>query len=341
MVPNDLKALPNHNGLCVKLDGFGKAVPIPAAAVFATNFTNGLVTRLVLGEYVRSWRERGVSLPTNILDLSIDARSFDTGQLDAYVQIGSYKDKDKLKQFDKALSELLQKVSLQSGGMLWGWQAGTQLDRFRDSQADKAKLTAVWALLKNRYSVRQLGEIVGYTLNYLLAYSQVQAMLKAKGIKKGPDAESLVVQGIGNASAVADNMALVSSFQDALLAELQAASAASGPGQVASVERARQFLQGFDRGSFDASDHFFYVVFREGYEVGYNDGFKTGYSKGYAAGYHDGFSAGYNDAWAKANEVMGQLRDGIGGGSGGGVIDKILDGVGKVTPVIMTILSLF
>src|SRR5262249_10881236 len=56
------EAIPNRQGLCVVLDGFGTRVPVRAAEALASHFAHGLVTRLVLGEYVKSWHRAGANL---------------------------------------------------------------------------------------------------------------------------------------------------------------------------------------------------------------------------------------------------------------------------------------
>jgi hypothetical protein len=346
-VPGDFERL-GKKGICVVLDGLGTNVPIPAAEIFASYFAHGLVTRLVLGEYVKAWKNQGANLSLARLDFAKGTRpTRDIDVSSAYEEWSNYVDREKdVFDVDKGLSRLLIEENLQAAGILWGWKAAGELDELKGN--DRKAWKAAWRLVKSRFSAEQMGELTAYTLNYLIGYVKV-ATLRAK-LASAANAEPInknfvrdlptILTNLSQEANVKEAKDLLTLMHDAFLLEFHALTIDNR----LSDDRKKKllgwsfaFIRGFQAGSVKAFDDVFNDVFHEGYRVGYQDGFRDGYAKGYADGYRDGYAVGYKDAWAEANVIINQLKAELEQEQSGGLLGflgKALGVAGSVVGII-------
>jgi hypothetical protein len=159
--------------ICITLDGLLQDVPIEASEVYASNFANGLVTRLMLDEFLQHWAKMGAKVESSDLDIFVPA--YGRVDLSVFSMFSGYDANKPLTHLD----DLLKDNSLQAAGILWGWQAGSSLSGLRGD--DSKYRAAVWKLIKTRYSPEQIGTMAGYTLSYVIAYAQTQKARQEAG----------------------------------------------------------------------------------------------------------------------------------------------------------------
>jgi hypothetical protein len=326
--PADLKDLNRQQGMCVELnDGNQSCVPVMAATVFATGFANGFVTRLVLGEYLRAWEARGHggAIQTKQLDSMLSGLLNDRKMSADFVKRAAYLDGKGNLTFEPRMRSLIESNSVHAAGIIRGWTAASEVDALHGNCAcdkvyadggDSKYLKASWALVKSRFSTRQLGETTGYTLNYLLGYIKAQnARIVAKGGGAGAKWEpgALLDALAEDSPSATEAKEFLSLFSEALLTEyagLLVNKKISDSDQLLRIQRHyHAFLSGFNAGCLKASDDVFREVFTAGYVIGYNDGFLDGYARGYADGRRDGYLEGQKKAWEDANKVIMDLSD--------------------------------
>lgn len=354
-VPLELQNLSDKNGMCVRLDGFGDPLPIPAAEFFCANFHSGFVTRLVLGEYVRAWNKAGAQIDINSFNFALLAAKKQPIPV-AFSKLESYqtaqKNGPKVETFDAGLEKLMTENDLASTGILWGWKAASELEAMRDKPEDQKYFQAAWRLVRNRFSPRQMGEISAFTMHYLLGFVKVAHMRGTNPKEANPQRDmSLILSRLAGDKDAADTKSLIALFHDAFLAEFYAITINPHlkPENKEKLLRAYfDFIRGWESGSLQAGDELFRRSFQLGYDFGFSDGFKDGYTRGYAAGCRDGYATGYKDAWSEANKVIDQLRRELAQAKeahqGSGILGFIRDvasTVGQVVPVISAIIGLF
>jgi hypothetical protein len=327
IVPPELQVLPNSDGMCVALDGFGgPPVPIPAAEMFSASFANGFVTRLVLGEYIRAWDAHGSKFSQDDLNFPIGMGSLPIPT--AFSQIASYQVIHVI--FGQAagppeynlrtgLSRLLQDNSLQAAGLLWGWKAASELDQFRNN-GDPQYYNAAFKLVRSRFSTEQIGEMTAYSLSYLIGYSKMavirQVELATGGRRGARGGQISAVQGFargargGPISAVqgAADQNAISAQNNAILNRIT---------QDRNADEAKQLLSSFyiaflsefsalaENSRLDPTDKQALLAasfaFLRGFQKGetdaadrvFQDVFTLAYGIGYKDGFQDGFTQGY------------------------------------------------
>ena len=291
------------NAIFVRLDAFDNGlVPIQVADQIEANFLNGLVTRLLLGQYERALKlssnqvsfAQGVPVPSLPKEYNLPA-SYATGTYDDAVQL------------------LLLNQPVQPMGIYLGWEAGEELDNL--SGGDEAFRDDVLQLLKNRFTPAQFGEMTSYTLNFLVGYvkcARIQAIAANPATANAANINiNDIFKSLSNDEEVISAKALLSGFHRAIMGEFYALSlnpTLSGPQRERMLASEAAFLNGFQAGTVSAADQVFRDVFALGYGYGYKDGFRDGYAQGYAAGWRDGYAAGYAKAWKEAQVVIDRLQ---------------------------------
>lgn len=360
-VPTELQGLSNRSGMCIRLDGFGDPLPLPAAEYFCAHFHNGFVSRLVIGEYVRAWNKAGAKI--DIDGLNFASKALKQPISPAFTLLASYQTKtgDKTDEtFDKGLERLMAENDLASRGILWGWKAAGELDAMRDKPGDQRYFQAAWKLVRNRFSPRQMGEITAYTMHFTLGFAKVATVRATIPTEDKPIPDvSVILNKLAGEQDVVAAKSLLASLHDAFLAEFYAITINPNlkPADKEPILSAYfDFIRGWESGSLQAGDEMFKRSFQLGFTFGFRDGFKDGYTRGYAAGYRDGNATGYKEAWGEANKVIDQLKSELAttqqkleqaiaerGKSGGilGFIEDVAETASKVFPVIVSIVGLF
>ncbi len=353
--PGALVALPAFsvdpgNAIFVRLEGFGNLVPIPVAEVVEASFVNGLVTRLLLGEYQRMWKKN--------LNLSFATNSaFNAIIGDAFVQPANYSAPNPA-EFSAAVKSILANNPVQPVSLLYGWKAGDDLDALVGT--DVKYREAVWKLLGSRFSIQDMGRMVAFTLTYLSGYSKNQRIV---AIINGGTADA-----VKDPTKILDNLAsdpnittaknMMSGFIQNIIAEMYVISRNT---TMEAGERDKLvglyygFIKGLTSGASDAADQVYLDVFKLAYGLGYQTGFRDGYAEGYAAGYKDGYAVGYKNAWAEANKTitalqgqvsdlqnqLSQARQPGGGGDFWDTVSHIGSAIGTAVGTIGGIIGLF
>jgi hypothetical protein len=318
----------------VLLDGFAKQVPIPVADSVTANFINGLVTRLILGEYARAWKD-GTTISAG--DLSFAKYVMTPGFPDMN-NASSYPANVK---FEADLATLLQNNPVQPAGLLWGWKAGDELDALVGT--DDAKYRAdVWRLVKSRFTSADMGRMVAFTLSYLTGFIKNERIVSIAASSPQPLDKlntTQIFDKLSTDTGVDFARLLLSQFHSSLIAEFYALSQNDKlPSEVKqdSLARVAGLIRGFESGSIAAADQVYIDVFQLAYGLGYKDGFRDGYAQGYAAGYRDGYAAGYAQAWKEANVVIQKLQRELDNAKSQ---NSFWNAVGAVASVVGTVLA--
>lgn len=284
-------------GICVRIDGLGYLVPAPAAEIFAIHFVNGFVTRYVLGE-IRGSLPKGVNAPN--LDFIVPSSGNEPKIPADFVLKSSYKDGA----FLESLSGLLEKHSLQSIGLIYGWKAASQLFDSREAKYQQAAKK----LLLNRFDTVDLGRITGYTLDYLSTFAYIASLRNAAA--GGPGApltnEADIVAKYKSDTRVGSLKRLGDTVNDFFAAAQHqlARSDEKNDLRPACADAYFKFTTGFAQGRSDTTPIIFAKIYKTGYVIGYDVGFREGYDKGYK----DGYAIGYAKAWDEANRVIADLQ---------------------------------
>jgi len=301
------------DAIFVRLDPFGSQVPTNMAAIFEADFIHGLVTRLVLDQYVAFWKQ----LPGSTINVSL---GIGLGQSPSGVAFApfsdpaSYPDNSTLA---ADLKTLMQTGSLNPVGIVLGWQAASDLIA-ADTDSRKPLTHAIWQLINSRYSMLDIGRITAFTLQYFSGYTLNERIL---AIASG---NGTVPNKITDAGGIAGELAANGQYNTSkhfltdlsriLLAEYYAA------GQNRYIQTSQKrilltqyyyFIKGFQSGLISGADAIISEIGNVDYDAGYDQGFKDGYSAGYAAGWAAGYATGYQTAWAQANTTISQLQSTI------------------------------
>ena len=302
---------------CINAD-----VPEPVFQTVVGSFINGFVTRLLLGDLQDAMLKvapgKGQvpnlpSVPTTFPQRSTSSEGFEANVWPANVG------------FDDVVATVLTANPVQGDATMCGWYAAQELWKSETEYRDAAK-----ALLKMRLDTRRVGQIVGYTLNYLSGYAANQTEKKAAADPTGVPAILSHLGTISRADASAMATGTQSPYQQLNLALYTATlalfSPTAGPIDDVTWQHFYDFLVGFNEGTVRAAEVVYADTFLLAYGIGYADGFRDGYSKGYAEGYR----AGYSGGWAAAprtffgglNGFLGDVR------STAGVTRSVIKAIG-------------
>lgn len=362
-----------QNGILVVLDGFNNArVPIEVALLMAANFTDGLITRLVLGQFKRFW-DSSPSTPQSPgygfsqgLSLSVGALNANQTALMQFSDSSSYPNYTVIPELNRNtgsptyqddIGRMLAGSPITSIGMLFGWRAAEQIEQADDLNQTLVK--SVFKLIGHRFSIRDLGEMTAFTLNYLNGAAKnesIQSIIKGYAPIAPPALNTLLLKVSDDPELTAAKNFLVG-FENVLTAEFYALSQNTNLGaeKLPALSQHFNFLQGFHEGIAKAADAHYEETLELAFGLGYESGFADGYSLGYANGYSDGYAAGNAAAWKAANVIIDGLRTQIaslqqqlsqvqsaqnGGGSGAGFWDKI-GNIARIVDTAVGVISTF
>jgi hypothetical protein len=271
-------------------------------------FVNGLVTRLVLGQYEAAMQKSShkfhsiPALPKPIIRFPRNA----------FEQPAVWPANTSIQ---TVVSAQLAKTPIQNDALLYGWYAGEAL---WSTQSEQRFRDAVWSLLGMSYDMRRIGVMVGYTLSYLQGYSQNLKVGRAAG---APSLDATILQNLGTISTQSaldaatrdtvpsqDGVPPAAWLNEVLFSTMEDGEYSTALGSAANkpelLSLYRDFLKGYNQGSIRAADVVYADTFLLAYGIGYSDGFNAGYAKGYSEGYRAGYAAGQADA---SDSFWGQL----------------------------------
>lgn len=193
--------------------------------------------------------------------------------------------------------------------LMWGWRAGEELDALRGTP-DEPYRKDVISLINARFSPHAIGELVGYTLEYLhgfVANQRVQSMAGGTLLPTHTNMSAIAVSMNSQGGAPSSDK-LITDFQRALSLEVYALSQKPNDASHLAVGAGLAFLNGYEAGIVQSADAQFKTITETAYGAGFIDGWRYGYEQGYAAGYTVGYNQGFGDAWRQANLMLQQLQ---------------------------------
>jgi hypothetical protein len=243
---------------------------------------------------------------------------------------------------------------LQTVGIILGWVAGDNLTNGTYPNAAACQ-TAIFSLLKGKYTAKEFGWMVGYTFAYLsgfLTSDRTKAMITggtpAPQLTNPATAPGIIYNALESYAIAATGgvtQATVASIADTFfsfaLAEFYAIS-----GDATAATKYRAFLRGYQQGLTSGASVMYRQLFEEGYALGYAKGYELGYTVGFSNGYAQGYSAGWTNGYAVGygagqSTWMSGLQNVMGGlGSllkDPGTLSTILSDAGTVGGVIASL----
>lgn len=355
-----------QSSVFIVLDGFNNTpVPIEVACMMEANFIEGFATRLILGQFKKFWDAHpdaagtpgyALNQPFNI---NLGAVTANQATLTKFSDPATYPpyhvilgQKNGIPSYSDDLSTVLAQNPITAIGMLYGWLAAEQLEHADAQNPAPLLVNHAFRLLGFRFSIRDLGEMTAFTLNYLNGAAEnesIQSIINGGQPVRPPDVLA-ILEALGSDDSINAAKDFLIGFENVLVAEFYALSQNSEPGlanKLSLLSDYFNFIEGFHEGIAKSADAHYKETFELGFGLGYNSGFTDGYALGYANGYADGFAAGNAAAWRAANQIISGLQDQItklqtqlaqvqaaqnGGGSGGGFWNT----VGKIGGAIET-----
>jgi hypothetical protein len=350
VIPSSISNLPPFqqspgDAIFVKLDGFGYAVPISVARLVEANFIDGFVTRLVLNAYQKIYSQQAYG--TVNLKLGIGDLDPIKGYSNAFASASTYTTPPN-QLLQVYIATQLESAPINSIAMIYGWKAADELVREDDSSLTLQK--AAWSLLNYRHSFRSIGEITGYTLNYLNGFALNENIAAGGSIGTIKQLDALIAKVKADQKVVGAKQFLAS-FQNVMVAEFYAVSQNNKlkPNQRTNLlAEYSNFIDGFAQGTQKAADVIYNEVADLSYGLGYAAGFRDGYALGYTTGWADGYASGNAAAWAQASQIIqglqqqiADLQSQLNNSSGGGFWDTVGNIANDVGTAVGIIGSLF
>ena len=311
----------------VEMDPFGAFVPVTAAHIFETAFINGLVTRLVLEQYVAFWK----GLPGSTININLNGGlggAAGSGPLAAFSLAASY---PAGKGLNDDLTTLMQQNPIPPFGMIFGWQAATELLNADKANGPTKPFThAIWQLVNSRHSLEEIGRMTAYTLQYMSGFALNERLMAigngttvppqvtipgAQAVSSSPGAPPSLAQFLASSPTFHSSKVFLVNFTKVLLGEYYAVSQNTTLNAADKLNLLTQyyyFIRGFQSGIIKASDRMFIEIGGTAYLIGYEQGYRDGFSAGYVAGWTAGYATGYQVAWAQAEVTITQLQQTIG-----------------------------
>ncbi|MDQ8192649.1 hypothetical protein [Roseibacillus persicicus] len=312
------RTLPDNRGIFVRMDGIGGAVPIRGAQIFSNGFTNGLASRLMIYNLLKSTREfeqdgtltdenESVFDP-NVLDLQLEVQ-YGPGR-NAFTNPENFKDVKDIASFDRAVEKLLVAHDLSAYGMSWGWQAASEIIAEKES-GNEQYYDACIDLLSNRFSIREMGIMSSYTLSYLSGFSY--GLNFEKEIKDGKPADVAAAATSRKGTEFEQNVKyLTNRLGRLILSGIGATRNIENLHTESSSEVTLEFASGWHKGLSNATSDVYQSVYKLSFSIGYDKGYQKGYDAGFAAGYESTYQVAYNAAFAnfagEINDLQGQIR---------------------------------
>lgn len=293
-VPPLMVTLPPRYRICVSLDSLGVVVPASAAHIVSASFIPGLVARLMLAKFGDRSSENFL---TELDLLAPQKEQLVTGY-------GNSADS-----FEKQFTLISAAKPLQASGFFLGWNAGGDL-----KGASPAVVSAIWNLLRSRFTWDELGELTAYGLSYALGFMRVQVVLEAANTPAGGGVLASpqdVLNKLRDDPRIGELGRAVGALFKSLADAFLEAKIGQSVGK-AQLESFRDFLVGYQLGGLHAAEDVFVDVLRVGYGIGYSDGFRVGYTKGYADGYKAGYKKGKKTNWGQVLSDVATIAKTVG-----------------------------
>jgi hypothetical protein len=333
------------NAVFVLTEMFSAPLTYAATQIVSNAMMAGLATRLILDSYNAAWGSNinldlgvtGFGLKTAITKLSTDL-----------MNPKSWHEKGTFAEIHRSLTD---SASTQAAGIVLGWIAADSILQIADNKKRTDCLRSIWRLIGSKYSTRDLGAIVSFTLNYLIGFIRNRRTIDIiNGGTKIPSQRDLgiILQEL-TAQVLQDPrdnelIALTQNFHRMLVDEFYAiarkdvsSTFPAGDRQTA-LEQYRGFLVGFQRGTMVAAELLFKETFSSAFDIGYAMGFRDGYAQGYAAGWQAGYDTGYAEGKAVGlglSNALTQVSDTLTN------VDGFVNDLTKAGTVIVGIASLF
>lgn len=294
--------------------GIGDYVPEEVMQGAEAAFINGLITRLALGELTRSQTDEA----GQIIEVPKAPKASWNVKLNQYTIASQWNKKS----YEDVLRDTAYNYPVQGPAILEGWALGDIVD------GDARLREATWRLLRLRIDTPDIGQAVGYTLNYLEGY-QKGLKVRAQQAPKNPPGAELT---LGKSSMEEAKKAALAPTSYATVNEkvFNLLVIAMTSGDLKHDDRARvgQFLSSYNLGSIRAAEVVYADVFALAYGMGYADGFRGGYARGYSEGYRAGTEDATDDFIGRLSELADKVGPMVKN------VQKISENVAKVVVVL-------
>ena len=357
----------------VRLDNLNCFVPFDMAALISTCFIDGLVSRLILGNYVPIWKKYA---PNNTLPIAFEDLSPAPGpgaappgatpaaNMDKWIasQITQFANNCALTTtwngnpmdatlYGECVSQQTN-PSLQLAGIMMGWRAGDALSAAAGTPDGTAALNAVWQFLGYRHTTEDLGKMMGYAFMFLsgfmdndrtgivVNFKPTSALPTPPQLALSPLFVNFTVQMLlnRNSNKVSLFRGLIDRFYRLIEGELYGITQNSnfpGPGTAnQALINYNAFIGGFVHGMTTAADQLFDELYNVGYQTGYENGLQIGFTNGFRDGYSQGFTGGYTVGYQN-----GDAAGYAAGASSVGGLGSIISGISNVLGSTSSILS--
>jgi hypothetical protein len=252
-------------------------IPVGIARGLADSFLAGMITNLFMNSYGSEFN-LSVSILDNVpfseLPQSDRAKLPQLSEPRTYGYTSTHKVSED--EFDEKMATLSRELNLQPTGMLLGWRCANEI---LNSGADSADLqTAIWKLIRNRFSGREIARIAAYTTSYLEGWSKGTSQ---RTITTPPAANlNTVFQDLGTTVTPPQDRLAIKFYQHLL--GVYTVAAATQSKDAPKMKIMRDIVEGYYEGTVAASDN----LFKAAYELGFNQGgFEKGLKDSYTAGF--------------------------------------------------------
>jgi hypothetical protein len=279
-------------------------IPVGIARGLADSFLAGLITSFFLNSYGSEFNVN-VSIISDVDVAFSELPQNDRAKLPQLSDPKTYgytsKHKVSEDEFVERISTLSREINLQPTGMLLGWKCANEILK----SSDRAELEpAIWKLVRNRFSGREIARISAYTTCYLEGWAQGTD----QRTKKTPAIDKLetVFQDLGKTVTPPKDRLAIKFYNHLLGIYTVAASSQSQSEEHANTMKImRDLLEGYYEGTVAASDD----LFQAAYKLGFNQGIEKGLKDSYTAGFVLAKQSQPADEHLK---VAGLLNTGIG-----------------------------
>jgi hypothetical protein len=320
-----------------------------AAQIISNAMMAGLTTRLIFEKYNEKWSQFG--LPGINLNLGIKSFGLQTAITKLSTDLTTPKSwkQSGLTTFEQIQSLLMDSASTQAAGIILGWIAADSILALPAAKRDEA-IKGIWKVVGLRYTNRDLGALVSFTLNYLIGFIRNKRTIDIINNQKPAEERRIEVilqyltDHVLNEPRNNNLVQTAINFHKMLLDEFYAIAQKDVTGgfsladKKAALQEYRAFLDGFQRGSMVAAELLFRETFSSAYDIGYARGFRDGYAQGYAAGWQAGYDTGFSEGKAVGmglSSALTQISESL------TKVDNFVNDLGKAGTVIVEIAALF